>query len=314
MARFGGIGAGACLPADMPVLGEEMRRLGYTTIGVTSNAILFSPAGFSRGFDQWVEVPDPLRGGKLAALHRSWEESSAMRSAAAVNAAVDSALARRSNDRFFLYVHFMDVHDWAAVKISYDDAVRTVDRGVGVLLDRLESEGFLDDAAVILTADHGESLDEPHLVPTTPRHIGNPSFEPVLAVPLIVSGAAVAANGPLIRSEDLFRMLIRIAGGDSGTQSALTPDELFVTEISYRTYRRGRFKSFFGRFDDRFRLVDLDHDGAELRDVAADHPEVVSAHRARIDELTASLAAPNAPLHEVDPANLDRLRSLGYVE
>jgi arylsulfatase A-like enzyme len=314
VARFGTSEDGACFPEDMPLLGEVMRDRGYTTIGVTSNVLLSPPSGFSRGFDQWVEVPDPGRGGRLALLKQTWKESSARRSASAVGAAVAGALARRKNDRFFLYVHYMDVHDWAAVDVAYRDTVETVDRGIGKLLDLLEGEGLLEDAVVILTSDHGESLDEPHLVPTTPRHIGNPSFEPVLAVPLIVSGAELPHDGPLIRSEDLFRILLRLAGGDPEPRSDLLPDELFVSEIAYRTYRRGRWKSYSGRFDGTFRLVDLEADPGERRDVTSENAAIAASHRKRVDALTAKLAAPDAPLHEIGEEQLDRLRSLGYVE
>ena len=291
-----------------------MGRAGYTTIGVTSNAMLFDPSGFSRGFDDWREVPEGGRGRAPAVLKRSWKESSAMRSAAAVVESVDAALRQRKSDRFFLYVHFMDVHDWAAVKIPYRDSVEAVDRGVGALLDRLALEGLLEDAVILLTSDHGESLDEPHLVPTTPRHIGNPSFEPVLAVPLIVSGGEIEHAGPMIRSEDLFRILVKLAGGEPEATSDLEPDELLITEMAYRTYRRGRFKSYHGRFDGSLRLVDLAEDAGELHDVAAARPAVAAAHRERIDQLTAQLAARDAPLHEVSEEHMDRLRSLGYVE
>jgi arylsulfatase A-like enzyme len=314
LARFGVGQAGSCFPEHLTRLGEAMRDRGYTTIGVTSNALMFSPSGFSRGFDQWIEVPATGEGGRAAPRRKTWVEASNERSASAVGAAVVAALARRKGDRFFLYVHYMDVHDWALLKRPYRETVEAVDRAVGALLDLLEGEGLLDDAVVILTSDHGESLDEPHLVPTAPRHVGNPSFEPVLAVPLIASGRELPHDGPLIRSEDLFRILLRLAGGVPQPESDLLPDELFVTELGYRTYRRGRWKSYQGRFDGSFRLVDLAADPGERRDVAAQNPQVVESHRKRVDALTDRLAAPSAPLHEVSEKQRERLRSLGYVE
>jgi arylsulfatase A-like enzyme len=314
MARFGPAAAGACFPEQVPRLGRAMRDLGYETIGVTANSMLFGAAGFSQGFTQWLEVPAPGRSGKRKPLRQTWKESSAARAAPAVGAAVERALARRESDRFFLYVHFMDVHDWAARGVEYRQTVEEVDRGIGALLDLLEGNGLLEGTAIILTSDHGESLDEPHLVPTTPRHIGNPSFEPVLAVPLIAKGAALSHAGSIVRSEDLFRILLRTAGGAPPDTSDLEPEELFVTEQAYRTYRRGRWKSYSGRYDGTFRLVDLEADPSELRDVADQHPEIAELHRARVSELTAALAAPEAALHQIDEAQMDRLRSLGYVE
>jgi len=266
MARFGPAAAGACFPEQVPRLGRAMRDLGYETIGVTANSMLFGAAGFSQGFTQWLEVPAPGR------------------------------------------------HDWAARGVEYRQTVEEVDRGIGALLDLLEGNGLLEGTAIIFTSDHGESLDEPHLVPTTPRHIGNPSFEPVLVVPLIAKGAALSHAGPIVRSEDLFRILLRTAGGAPPDTSDLEPEELFVTEQAYRTYRRGHWKSYSGRYDGTFRLVDLEADPSELRDVADQHPDIAELHRARVSELTAALAAPEAALHQIDEAQMDRLRSLGYVE
>ena len=42
----------------MPTLAEALRDAGYWTIGVASNQFLYEPSGFSRGFDDWVEVDD----------------------------------------------------------------------------------------------------------------------------------------------------------------------------------------------------------------------------------------------------------------
>jgi arylsulfatase A-like enzyme len=314
LARFGATSSGSCIPETMPRLGGEMRGLGYETIGVTANPLLFGAAGFSKGFDQWFEVPESSERAKLKLLKQSWQESSAARAAPEVTAAVATALAQRSSDRFFLYVHYMDVHDWAARGVPYRETVEAADRAVGELLLLLERQGLLDGAAIVLTSDHGESLDEQHLLPTTPRHVGNPSFEPVLEIPLIVVGTTLSRDETLIRSEDLFGLLLRIAGGAPPTASDLLPDELFITEQIYQTYRRGRWKSYSGRLDGTFRLVDLAADPDERFDVAEHHPQVVAAHRERVARLTASLAAPDAPLHEIDEAQRDRLRTLGYIE
>jgi arylsulfatase A-like enzyme len=69
---------------------------------------------------------------------------------------------------------------------GYDSAVRFADEQVGRVLDALSRLGVLDDTAVIITADHGESLGELNVY-------GNhcTADETVLHVPLIVSWPGV---------------------------------------------------------------------------------------------------------------------------
>ena len=59
-------GADPCIPNGTPTLAEALRAAGYWTIGVASNQFLYEPSGFSRGFDDWVEVDDrrPVAGVK----------------------------------------------------------------------------------------------------------------------------------------------------------------------------------------------------------------------------------------------------------
>ena len=311
LARFATSADAPCVPTGVPLLGEAMRDRGYRTIGVVSNPLLFRPAGYERGFDEWIEVAgDPL----LREHAETRETFLSGRSGGPVNAAAFSALRARPDDRFFLYVHYMDAHDWHMRDVPYRRGVEELDRAVGDLLDFLEAEGLLDGAVVALTSDHGEALGEPHVIRGTPRHVGNPSFESVLRVPLVVAGTAPEPEGGPFRSQDLFTYLVRVAGGTPPGAGDLLPGELFVSERRYRTYRAGRFKSFVHRHDGAHTLVDLEADPGELRDASARHPEVARAHRKRIEELSAGLGAPRASTLGIERSALERLRVLGYLE
>jgi arylsulfatase A-like enzyme len=96
--------------------------------------------------------------------------------------------------------------------------------------------------------------------------------------------------------------------------AALEDDEVFVSELTWQTYRRGRFKSHRKRDGNRLALVDLETDPQELRDVADQHPDVVAAHSARMDALEARLAAPAARAGTLSNEDADALRQLGYLE
>jgi arylsulfatase A-like enzyme len=232
-----------------------------------------------------------------------------------VNEAVREVLRDLPAVPLFLYAHYLDVHDWRHRDMSYREAVEEIDRGIGDLLAILDELGLLESAAVVLTSDHGELIDAEHVVKSLPSHAGNPSFRDVVDIPLVVVGALGVEIPDFARSEDLHHVLLALAGAPPTPSRDLAPNELLLTELAYRTYQNGRFKSLWRR-GGRFRLLDLESDPGEMTDVAALHPEVADTHRRRAEELSHSLAAPSQRVLPTTPSEqwLDRLRALGYLE
>ena len=310
-------GSDPCIPPNVPTLAEALRDAGWWTIGVASNQFLYEPSGFSRGFDDWVEVDDrpPIAG---AASRRNLVDARHSRTWRPVNRAVTSALNRRKSDHFFLYVHYIDVHDYNFEKVTYAAAVQVMDKAVGKLLGKLEAASLLEDAVVVLTSDHGEQLGELHgfegELPNTFGHYGNPSFQELLRIPLIVAPARFDHPSRFLRSQDLFHLLLEIAGIERERAHDVAPDELFVGELLYRNYRQGRWKSLVRRADGRHFLFDLEADPLERKDLGAQFPTVVAAHHKRIEELTRSLAATRVPQRELSESERERLRTLGYID
>lgn len=317
LARFSGVGdEGLCIPAALPTLPQRLGEAGYWTIGVVSNDFLYEPSGFGRGFADFAEVGQRAsRTGRSE--RRRAPEHWATRTAGDVNRAADLALARRESDRFFLYVHYMEAHDYGFRGRTYADGVKDADRAVGALIARLDSEELLRDAVVILTSDHGERLGETHPPDgrTKPSHTGNPSFQELLRVPLVVAPALPELDAlELVRTQDLYSVILRLAGLDAQGPDVLGPSELFLSERRFRTYRSGRYKSTIRRRDGRFMLFDLSSDPHERRDVAKAHPEVVASHRSRVDELSRALAAGEVHRRTLSDAERQRLEALGYLE
>jgi hypothetical protein len=298
-----------CVPRNVPTLAETMRAKGYRTVGVVSNEFLYRPAGFDRGFDEWIEVApapmgDPAQEGMAAKR---------MRAAPFVNQAVAAVLDRQPAGRLFLYVHFMDAHDWD-LHGAYDKAVRIADNGVGFLVSALERRGLLESAVVVLTADHGEALGERHGALTARGHVGNPSFEQVLQIPLIVAPALAGDPERFLRSEDVFRLLADVAGAPAEAASELEPGELYLSETHYQTYRDEQFKSTRRRQDGALQLFDLARDPAESADVAIKNPEVVQRHAKRMGQLGRALAAAGMRATTLSPEDAARLKALGYAQ
>lgn len=306
LSRFA-VPGDTCVPQGLSTLAEDLRKKGYWTVGVVSNELLFRPYGYDQGFEDWIEV------GKDSGWKR--------RTGDIVNRHVREVLEQRRSEKLFLYVHYMDVHDWFQQRILYRKAVISFDRYLGKLLDDLDKRGLLEDAVVIFTSDHGEAREEKHVLPTTFGHRGNPSFEQVLRVPLIVapaSSADKADQADLIRTEDVHDLIRQIAGiGDKPGRSdtmELEEDELYLTELRYQTYRKGRWKSFWPRNSSRIYLIDLDADPKEMHDVANDHPEIIEAHRKRVVQLSQALSSDIGHDSQLSEEDLDRLRALGYVK
>jgi arylsulfatase A-like enzyme len=334
MDRFGtGHADSECLPKSMPTLAERMREAGYHTIGIVSNEMLFRPAGFDRGFDVWREValksdkPDQMSLGEFAQL--AGQGRSAARVLRTTAAALDSAPA----GPLFLYIHLMDVHDWWVPGIparhfkhveNYSVAVEQMDVRIGELLDSLGQRESTKDAIVILTADHGETLGESHPVPCLPTHQGNPTYETVARIPLIVSqpGAKTRVDGParrLWRTQDLTEYLVELAGIDG---SALPPtplgeNECYYSETSYRTLRRDTWKLTCPRTSDpaACAVFDLATDPGETRNVVSERAEVFASLSARLEELALALRSSAPAAEPVAPSReqQERIHALGYA-
>jgi arylsulfatase A-like enzyme len=302
-----------CIPRSVPTLAERLRDAGYWTIGIASNQFLFEPSGFGRGFDDWSEVGDRAPPGRVGWVplenpspSRYWKET---------QKAVNNALDRRRDDRFLLYVHYMDVHDYGAGPEAYARGVRVADAAVGHLLKGLEGQKLLDDAVVFLVADHGERLGERHALRGTPGHYGNPSFQEVLEVPLIIAPPVFEDPDRPLRSQDLHGLILEAAGVTPPAATASVDRELFIGERRYRTYVHGPFKSVVRREDDEHFLFDLRTDPGETRNLSQRRGKLAAAHRERIEVLGRELAAGETrtarPLSDEDRA---RLELLGYVE
>jgi arylsulfatase A-like enzyme len=98
-----------------------------------------------------------------------------------------------------------------AVRDIYDEQLLGLDRSVAALLDGLDARGRLDDTLVVISADHGESLDD--LGVGVFGHGGSLRQE-LVRVPLMLSHASLPAGTEdcLSQNIDLFPTLLRALG------------------------------------------------------------------------------------------------------
>jgi arylsulfatase A-like enzyme len=156
------------LPEAAVLPAELFREAGYRTVGLWRNGWVEPNFGFSQGFDTYVR---PRPGAARARLQRR------TRSPSPVNgndedltiAALDF-LSRFGTERFFLYMHYMDLHQYVYEEESaifgtsysdaYDQSLHWTDRLIGTLIRALEDMDVLDRTLVVIASDHGEAFLE----------------------------------------------------------------------------------------------------------------------------------------------------------
>lgn len=151
--------------AEMPA--EVLSEAGFTSIGLYRNGWVSDYFGFAQGFEVYEK---PLS----APLPRGVRRANPTVSIRGTDIdTVDMAmefLRLRGGERWFMYTHFMDVHEFVYDEDTalfgtsnldiYDNSIRREDKVIELFLDRLEAGGHLDDTVVVIAADHGEAFGE----------------------------------------------------------------------------------------------------------------------------------------------------------
>jgi arylsulfatase A-like enzyme len=159
---------GHVIPEAAVMPAELLRDAGYRTAGLWRNGWVEANFGFAQGFESYVR---PAIGRERMRVHR---ESRTPEPIAGTDEdltiSATGFLERFGEQRFFLYLHYMDVHqyvydDSAAIfgtsySDIYDQSIHWVDRLVGVLLGELERLDLLKRTIVVIAADHGEAFLE----------------------------------------------------------------------------------------------------------------------------------------------------------
>lgn len=235
-------------------------------------------------------------------------------------------------------------------KAKYDACVTAIDDKVRRLLTGLEERGVLNDTLLVVTADHGESLDEHGIYFS---HVG--LRDPTLQVPLLIrvpgsSGGHVDSFVQLIDlaptvlsafdepfDESMFhgRSLLPLLDGDGDWQPR---DSLLFEEANAqrrRAIRTDEYKYIYAidgeqhadraicRYCDQphweeAELYDLKNDPGEIHNIASERPELAENLRERAEDLARQFRTEATGVEDEEITYDDeevveeRLRQLGY--
>ncbi len=156
-----GVPEAAVMPAEI------FRDAGFRTAGIWRNGWVSPNFGFSQGFEVYEKpIPKaPPRNVRIENPHIKLEGTDSD----TLDAAIEF-LRIHGRERWFLYVHMMDIHQYLYDTSSalfgtdysgiYDNSIRRTDGIIGQLLTHLVEEGLLDKTLVVMAADHGEAFGE----------------------------------------------------------------------------------------------------------------------------------------------------------
>ena len=156
------------LPPEVTMPAEIFQQAGFETAGIWRNGWVAPTFGFQQGFDHYVR-PTPGTGPER---FQKWTPSAS----ALVGTDEDLTLSAveflraYGHQRFFLYLHYMDVHQYAYDEVSgkfgtsysdvYDNSINWVDRNVGAVLNALKDGDLQRKTVIVVAADHGEGFRE----------------------------------------------------------------------------------------------------------------------------------------------------------
>jgi arylsulfatase A-like enzyme len=348
-ARTGVTRAPQAIPEDARMPAEILRDAGFRTYAIWRNGWIRPAFGFSQGFEVYHS---PRASPVPASVRRERPSASIVGTDQDTLFSAIEFLRTHGGERWFLYLHLMDVHQYVYDEDSalfgttysdiYDNSIRWTDRVLGSLFDQLDARGLRERTLIVVAADHGEAFGE-HGREGHARDV----YGEVTTTPLIVSFPFRLEPGVVVETPsenvDIWPTLLDLLGLpslDDADGRSRRPEILAAVRRAPAPAHEGpRFAHIdqtWGRSarkprpmvsvsEGSYRLIraegaappelfDRSTDPYEQVDLAPDRPEVL----ARMTQLAEDYLA-RAPADwsggadvEIDPEELEQLRALGY--
>jgi arylsulfatase len=218
--------------------------------------------------------------------------------------------------------------DVAFYRAGYHAEIAYTDEEIGRLLDTLERRGWLDGAAIVFAADHGEALGEHDYWFAHGHHL----TDELVRVPLFlhVPGRTAERRADVVALVDVFPTLLRLLTGvparaDSAGRDLLAPGAERRHSVAFFATLSAGAEPRFGFVEGGYKYIatlrdgmwrsQLFRSGREEVDLSAPAPQLAGRMRRRLETLRLRYdrgATERRQVLSVEDA--EKLRALGYVE
>jgi arylsulfatase A-like enzyme len=155
------------IPNEAVMPAEIFKAAGYRTVGIWRNGWVAPNFGFAQGFDVYYT---PKAGADAQLQRHSPGVASIGGTDEDVLMATEDFLEHFGQEKFFLYLHLMDLHQYVfdddadafgpTYSDAYDKAIDWTDRVIGAIVGALDSAGALPRTVIAISSDHGEAFLE----------------------------------------------------------------------------------------------------------------------------------------------------------
>jgi arylsulfatase A-like enzyme len=155
------------IPQEAVMPAEIFKAAGYRTVGIWRNGWVAPNFGFGQGFDVYYT---PKAGADAQLQRHSPGAASIGGTDEDVFVASQDFLEHFGQEKFFLYLHLMDLHQYVfdddadafgpTYSDAYDKAIDWTDRVIGAIVDALDAAGALPRTVIAISSDHGEAFLE----------------------------------------------------------------------------------------------------------------------------------------------------------
>jgi arylsulfatase A-like enzyme len=337
------------IPPEAPMVQELLRAHGYVTLALTGGGQLNRICGFYRGFTDYRECADGIpvetrhlldmigvhgmAGRPLFVFYHTYEVHSPYTPPESYRGLFGPAEGRIAADNDTLAANAdtagrdLKPEDLDFLRAQYDAEIHYADAVLGDFFLGLDEIGFLKNAVVILTADHGEEFGEHGGL----LHRGL-LYDESIQVPLFLAGPGVPegrVDGRMVSLIDIAPTFLARAGvprpkGMRGRDLLTLPspageEECIYTQYAYIRWglRTTDWKYILNAQRPKLELYDLRHDPSEKHNVARLHPDLTRKYLDQILEWRASqpkLAMPESAMVTPTPEHIQRLKALGYLK